>query len=116
LLEHGPDGLVLEVGGVAVLVEDALHHHADLGLGALAEGPVDRYALADLGDQLGGDQLELGVAHRLDGGVVGGEGVVEGDLVVGQAELFAALAGGVHLFGERISSSITSWVAMARLW
>ena len=56
--------------------------------------------LPDLGDQFGGDDFELVVAHRLHGAFVGGEGIVKGDLVVGQAEVFAAFGGGVHFLGQ----------------
>ena len=83
-----------------MFVEDAFHHHFDFGAGAFAEGPVDGDALLYLGDQLGGDDLELRVTHGLHGAVVGGEGVVEGDLVIGQAHVLAALGGGVEVLGE----------------
>jgi hypothetical protein len=32
-----------------MFVEDALHHHLDLGAGAFAEGPVDSHALLHVG-------------------------------------------------------------------
>ena len=100
-----------------MFVEDAFHHDFDLGAGAFAERPVDRHAFAHLGDKFGGDHFELVVAHRLHGAVVGGERVVEGDFVVVQAEIDAAL-GRRRPFplASLISSSITSCVAMARLW
>ena len=82
---------VLQVGWVAVFSEDALYHDFDFGAGAFAQGPVDGHALADLGDKFGGDDFELVVAHRFDGAVVGGERIVEGDFVVVQAEIDAAL-------------------------
>ena len=73
--------------------------------------PVDRDALADLGDEFGGDDCEFVAAHRFDGAVVRCERIVEGDLespavspnplrVVVQSEIDAALGGGAHLFGE----------------
>jgi PAS domain S-box-containing protein len=86
LRQHRLDGFILQVRRVAVLVQDAFHHHPNSGPGAFAQGPVDGHALAHLGDQLGGDDLELVVAHGDDGGFIGGEGVVKGDLVVGQAQ------------------------------
>ena len=48
---------VLQVWRVAVLSEDAFDHHAHLSPSAFAQGPVDRHAFADLGDQFGGDDL-----------------------------------------------------------
>lgn len=44
-----------------------------------------------------GDDFQLVVAHRLHGGFVRGEGVVDGDLVVCRAKVFTALGGGVEL-------------------
>ena len=82
---------VLQIGWVAVFSEDPFHHDFDLRAGAFAQRPVDRDALADLGDQFGRDHLQLVVAHHLHGAVVGGERVVERDFVVGQAEIVAAL-------------------------
>ena len=43
-------GLLLQVGRVAVFVQDALHHDFDLGTSAFAEGPVDGHALPHFGD------------------------------------------------------------------
>ena len=97
-----------------MLLQDAADQDSDLGEGGFADGPVDRGALADAGDEFGGDDFEFVVAHRLDGALVLGQSVVEADLVFVQAEVFAALGGGLHLFGQ-LDSSITSWVAMARL-
>ncbi len=65
-----------------------------------AERPINGHALAHLGDEFGGDDLELVVAYGFHGGFVGGERIVKGDLVVGQAEVFAALGGGVEFLGE----------------
>ena len=98
--EDGLDRVLLEVGWVAVFVEDALHHHFDFGAGALAQGPVDGHAFLDLRDELRGDDLQLLIPHRYHGGFVGGERVVEGDLIVGQAENFATLGCSVQLLGE----------------
>ena len=46
LRQHGLHSFFLQVGRVAVFVEDAFHHDSDLGSRALAEGPVDGHALA----------------------------------------------------------------------
>ena len=43
---------------------------------------------------------KIGVAHDLHRTLVGGEGVVERYLVVGQTKLLTALAGGLHLLGQ----------------
>ena len=50
LREHGLHGLLLQVRRVAVFVQDATHHHADLRPRALAKIPVDGHALLHLGD------------------------------------------------------------------
>jgi len=42
--------LLLQVGRVAVFVQDALHHDFDLGTGAFAERPVVGHALPHFGD------------------------------------------------------------------
>ena len=72
LPEDGLHGLFLEVGREAVLVQDVLHHDLDLGAGTLAARPVYRHALAHLGDELGRDDLQAVVPHRLHGGLVRG--------------------------------------------
>ena len=41
LHEDCSHGFLLEVGWVSVFVEDALHHHPDLGAGSFPEGPVN---------------------------------------------------------------------------
>ena len=53
-----------------------------------------------VGDEFGGDDFEFVVAHCLDGALVHGERAVEADFVFVQAEVFAALGGGLHLFGQ----------------
>lgn len=63
LLEDRPHGFVLQIGGIAVLVQDAFYHHADFRSGTFPESPVDGHALPNLGDEFGGDHLELVVAH-----------------------------------------------------
>ena len=100
LHQHRLHRLFLQVRWVAVFVEDAFDHHADFCAGAFAQGPVDGDAFADLSDEFGGDDFEFVVAHGLYGGFIGGEGVVEGDFVVGQAEVCAAFGGGVHFLGQ----------------
>ena len=40
LREHRPHRLFLQVRRVAGFVQDAFHHHFDLGSGAFAEGPI----------------------------------------------------------------------------
>lgn len=79
LHQHRLHRLFLQVRRVAVFVQDALHHDANLRAGAFPQGPVDGHTLARLGDEFGGDDFEFVVAHGLHGGFVGGEGIVEGD-------------------------------------
>ena len=63
LHENGLHGFLLQVRRVAVFVQDAFHHDLDLGSGAFAERPVDGYALADFGDQFGGDDFQFVVRN-----------------------------------------------------
>ena len=46
-------------------------------------------------DQHGGDELPFVAAYCLRRFVVGGEGVAEGDIIVGQPEVFASLRSSV---------------------
>ena len=55
LVQDSLHGLFLKVGRVAVFVQDALHHHFDLGTGAFAESPVDGDALLHLSDEFGSE-------------------------------------------------------------
>jgi hypothetical protein len=100
LLNNKIGGGVLLAGRVAVLAQDAADQAAQVGAGGFADSPVDGGVVADgLGD-LAGDDAELGITEDINRAVVGGEGVVEGDLVFGEAERFAALAGLVHFLGQ----------------
>ena len=76
-----------------MLLQNAADNDSDFGSCGFADGPVDRGTLTDTGD-------EFVVAHCLDGALVHGQGVVEADFVFVQAEVFAALGGGLHLFGQ----------------
>src|SRR5664279_4105717 len=66
LREDRLHGFLLQVGRVAVFVQDALHHDFDRGTGAFAERPVAGHALADFRDEFGGDDFEFVVAHGDD--------------------------------------------------
>lgn len=44
--------------------QDAADHDSDFGAGGFADSPVDRGALADAGDEFGGDDFEFVVAHQ----------------------------------------------------
>lgn len=100
LFQHELGGFVLEVWRVAVFFHDAADHDSDLGAGGFENGPVDRCVLSHAGDAFGGDDFEFVVAHCFHGAFVHGERVVEADFVVDQAQIFAALGGGLHLFGQ----------------
>ncbi len=127
LLEDKLGCFILEVRWVAVLPQDAFDHDFDFGSGALADGPVDRDALADLSDKFGRDdplvrlcpllrrrccsrrarrRIEpLGEGARWTSECVGetrlsgSEGVSRNFIVV-QTEIDSALGGGAHLFRE----------------
>jgi hypothetical protein len=51
-------------------------------------------------NQLCRDDFEVVFAHDLQGAVVRGECIIEGDFVVVKAEIDAALICGVHFLGE----------------
>ena len=65
-----------------------------VGADAFFHCPVDGDAAVHRFDEVAGDGAEGGVAEDLDGAVIDAEGVVEGELVFGEAEGFAALGGG----------------------
>jgi len=92
--------MLLLVGRVAVLAQQALDHHPHLRPCALAQVPVDGRVAPDGRDQLLRDLLERDVAEHGHGAVVGLEGVVEGQPVVAQAELVAAALGLAHFCGQ----------------
>ena len=105
---------------------NAFNQNFDLRAGALkarpllrirygAKGPVDRDAFAYPGNKFRGDDFEIVFAHDLQGAVIRGEGIVEGDFVVVQAKIDAALSASLNCLASLISSSITSCVAIARL-
>ena len=73
-----------------MLAQDALDESAEVGADVLAQGPVDGDVASDGRDELAGDAAQRLVAQNLDGAVVDPERVVEGELVVGEAEGFAA--------------------------
>ena len=93
LSEHGPAGLSLKVRRVTKPVQDAFDDHPNSRSHPLAQGPVNGDALSHLGDQFGGDHLELVVAHGLHGTVVGRQRVVEGHFLIVQIQLYTALVG-----------------------
>jgi len=82
----------LLVRRVAVLSEDALDDDSELGADVFPDGPVDGDVGSDGFDELAGDALKGFVAEDGDRAVVGLEGVVEGELVVVQTEIFAAVS------------------------
>ena len=114
LRQHGLGRLVLQVGRVPVLPENALHHHLDRRTGALPHRPVNRHAFANLRYQFGGNHLEFIIAHRLHRALIGCQRVVEGNLVVIQPEIDTPLRGPVHFL--RQLDQFVDRVAMARLW
>ncbi len=58
LLQNGLRGFFLFVGWITVFAEDAVDEDADLGLGGLAQGPVNGHALADVRNQLASNILQ----------------------------------------------------------
>ncbi len=110
-------GLGLLVGRVAVLAEAALHEDAEVGPDVLADGPVDGDVGLDGGHQLAGDVAQRLVAEHGHGGVVGLERVVEGQLVLGQAQRPRRARRAARMsLARAISSSMTWAVSMARFW
>jgi hypothetical protein len=100
LLQHRLRRLLLLVRRVAVLAQDALDEHAELGANVLAQGPVDGHVGAHGLDELARDAAQGRVAEHGHGAVVRLEGVVEGELVLREAELLAARVGLAHVARE----------------
>jgi hypothetical protein len=110
--DEGGRGFLL-VRWVAVAAEGAADETAQVSADLLAAGPVDRGVLTDgLGD-LAGDDPELIVAEDVDGALVGAEGIVEGDLILGETETVAARMGLLHLGGEVNQGGFHSAVMVA---
>ena len=70
-----------------------------------------RHTLTRLHDEFGGNDLQFVFAHGWLGVVVRGQGLIEGDFVIVQSQVFAAL-----ICLASLRSSSPSWVAMAWLW
>ena len=81
-LEHRLHRFLLQVRRVAVFVQEAFHHHANLRPRTCTQRPVDGHVFADLGDEFGGYDLEFVVTHRFDGALIYGELIIEGDFVI----------------------------------
>jgi hypothetical protein len=107
LLYDSQRGLLLLVGRAAVLAEDAADGAAQVGADAFLDGPVVGHVAVQGYDQVAGDGAQGVVAEDLDGAVVDAQGVVEGELVFAEAQVFAALAGGAPCRASSISSAMT---------
>ena len=92
--------MLLFVGRVAVAGEDALDQPAQVGPHALSHGPVDGDGVAHRLQQLPGDGPQGLVAQHGHGAVVGLQGVVEGQLLLGQAQVVAPGGGLPHVSGQ----------------
>src|SRR5271166_3624506 len=91
---------LLLVWRIPVLSQQPPHDGAHLGAGALFHGPVDGDVVPHGLDQLTGDSAEGFITQDFDGAVVDFQGIVEGQLVVGQAKVLAPLMGLPHLSGQ----------------
>ena len=100
LLQDKLSRFVLKIGWVAVLSKDAFNQNFDLGSGAFTKRPIDGDAFADLRDKFRCDHFQIVFAHDFQCAVVLCQSIVEGDLVVVQSEVDAALIGFVQLLGE----------------
>jgi len=76
-----------------VLAEDPLDEDPKLRPDVVADRPVDRDVRADGGGQLTGDRQQLGLTEDRHRAVVRFEGVVEGELVIGEAQFDTARVG-----------------------
>ena len=96
-----------------MFVQDAFHHDFDSGARAFPQRPIDGHALLHLRDQLRRDELEIVIAHRLLGAVVGGKRLEQETLfwprsvADGQTKLelkpeaFAMLTDGIDMHGAQ---------------
>jgi hypothetical protein len=71
----------------------ALDAAAQVGAGGFAHGPVDDGGVADSRRDFSGDGSQLEITQDVNGAVISGESVVEGDFVPGEAERIAPFAG-----------------------
>ena len=83
-----------------MFAEDTPDQAAEVGADVFAQGPVDGDVAADGAYQFPGEVATGLVAQHLDGAVVGFEGVVEGDFVVGKPELIATSTGLPQVAGK----------------
>ena len=93
-------GPCLFVGWIAVATQDALDDDSHLSPHVLAHGPVNGHAPLDGPDKFLRNDPQRFIAQNGHGTVVDFQGVVEGNLVVGESELLATLFGLAHLPGQ----------------
>ena len=92
--------LFLLVGRVAVFAQDAPDQDPELGADIFPQRPVYGYVASDGFDQFLCNGTERLVSQHLHGTVVGFQGIVEGQLILGQAKPFASVFGFPHVPGQ----------------
>ena len=100
LLQDGLHGGVLKVGRVAVLAEYVFDQNAHACPRRLPVLPVHGGITFQAAQKLMGNDAKLVVAHDLNRALVLGQGVIEGDFLLAETLLFAALVCGADVFGE----------------
>jgi len=109
--------LLLSVGRVPVLAQDALDEHAELGAHVFTHRPVDGHVGTDGCSELASDAAQRVVAQHLHSAVVGLQRVVERELVIAEAHRLAAPVGSRICLASVISSSMSgstnSWLQVS---
>ena len=100
LLKHQRNCIGLQIGRIAMASQDLADHHPNFCPRRFANGPVNRYALADLGHQIGCNHLQLVKTHCLHCRFVLRQRVVKTKLVLRQAQIFVSFIGIAHLAGQ----------------
>ncbi len=83
-----------------MFLQKAFDDDAELGAHVLSLGPVDGDVAANGIDEVAGNLFEGFITEDLDGAVVHFKSIVEGEFVVGEAQVNAASAGFAHLFSK----------------
>lgn len=83
-----------------MLTEDVPDHDPESDVHGFTNGPIDGEVLMDHVEQLTGDDPQAFITEDLDSTVIGLEGIIESDLIIGEVQLFSTFLGLTHLLGK----------------